>query len=128
MKDPHDTATVDFIGESTKLRRCAVCFDDESPCKDCDPRKLPDNFKDFPTILGDVRSDITGLGADWAPRDLLLTMLKELDAGKISADTLVIAWCYNDQNNVTQVCSRSASKDPMRAIAVWSIANNRRSS
>jgi hypothetical protein len=117
MKDPHDTATVDFIGLAPECSTPVVST-----------HSFPENFKDFPTILGDVRSDISGMGADWSPRDLLLTMLKELDAGEISADTLVVGWCYNDKNNVPQVCSRSASKDPMRAIAVFSVINNRRSS
>jgi len=51
-----------------------------------------DNFKDAPPTIGEVRSDRSDSPADWSPRDALVTMLRDIDSGKITPDTMVIFW------------------------------------
>ncbi len=51
-----------------------------------------ENFKDHPKSIGELKSDRTEDCKDWAPRDVLIDVLRNIDKGKISPSTLVVAW------------------------------------
>lgn len=50
------------------------------------------NFADHPTSLGEARAQRTGSGAQWTPRDALIAVLRDIDAGKVTIDALVCAY------------------------------------
>lgn len=52
---------------------------------------MPD-FKDHPLSIGEIKSDRTGDGSQWTPRDVLVKMLRDIDSGAVNPDVLVVAW------------------------------------
>lgn len=50
------------------------------------------DFKDHPVSLGEIKSDRTGDGSQWTPRDVLVKMLRDIDSGVARPDVLVVAW------------------------------------
>jgi hypothetical protein len=50
------------------------------------------DFADRPVSVGEARSDRTGDGAQWTPRDVLVKTLRMIDSGEISPDVLVVAY------------------------------------
>jgi hypothetical protein len=48
-----------------------------------------DNYADHPVTLGEARSESAGPEA-WAPRDVLVHLLRKIDAGELSMDRLII--------------------------------------
>lgn len=73
--------------------RCTVCghgdclFEGENEPVSAAP--LPHDYKNVHTI-GELRSDRTDDPRDWSPRDLLVTVLRMIDAGEINPDTCCI--------------------------------------
>lgn len=53
---------------------------------------LPASFAAYPKSIGELRSDKDDSAAKWAPRDLLIHVLRQIDEGKIAPDAMVIAW------------------------------------
>lgn len=43
-------------------------------------------------VVSEIRSDQSGNGADWSPRDALINLLRDIDAGKSKPTSLVICW------------------------------------
>ena len=42
--------------------------------------------------IGAARSAQSGRASDWSPRELLVELIRELDAGETTADHLIVAW------------------------------------
>lgn len=71
---------------------------------------IPDNFADHPLSIGDIRSEKTQSAADWSPRDALIDCLREIDAGRMKPDALII--CYRgDDADGPYFGKRVACKD-----------------
>lgn len=49
------------------------------------------DFKDHPPSITEIRSDKTGRGADWTPRDALIRLLRDIDSGEVVIQALFIA-------------------------------------
>lgn len=60
-----------------------------------------DDFSNYPPTIGEVRSDRTHLASDWAPRDALIALLRDIDSGKVDVDALVIAYRYNERKRTS---------------------------
>lgn len=52
---------------------------------------MMDDFSDMRT-LGAERSERSGRASDWTPRECLVELLREIDAGETTADHLIVAW------------------------------------
>lgn len=50
----------------------------------------PDDFKDHPETVGELRSGKSEDSADWSPRDVLIAALREIDSGKVEPTALVL--------------------------------------
>lgn len=50
-----------------------------------------DDFKNHPTTLGEVKSDRSGKGSDWTPRDALVRALRDLDSGEWKPESVFIS-------------------------------------
>lgn len=57
------------------------------------------NFGSYPRTIGEIRSDQSGKGSDWTPREALIAMLREIDSGRVKPDALVI--CFRHSGNKT---------------------------
>jgi hypothetical protein len=55
----------------------------------------PETFADHPESIAEIRSDKTANGADWTPRDALISVLRQIDRGEINPSALIIA--YHDR-------------------------------
>lgn len=51
-----------------------------------------DDFTNHPLSIGETRADRNRDGSLWSPREVLVTMLRDIDSGKIQPDVLVVAW------------------------------------
>ena len=53
---------------------------------------MNDNFSDYPKSLAERRADGDADASKWSPRDVLISLLREMDRGDISPDEIVV--CY----------------------------------
>ena len=51
-----------------------------------------DNFADHPQSIAELRSDKTQCAADWTPRDALIYLLREIDAGRLEINSMVCVY------------------------------------
>lgn len=51
-----------------------------------------ENFANYPKSVADIRSDASNKASDWAPRDVLIEMLRKIDGG---ADIKVLSVAYS---------------------------------
>lgn len=79
-----------------------------------DPLGAGTNFAKLETI-GGLASDRTGRGCDWTPREVLIDVLRQLDAGEIDPDTLLVGWAgwRKDDDTARLVGQRFSYQDPM---------------
>lgn len=78
---------------------------------------MADDFADHPRSLAEVKSDRAGTACLWTPRDALISLLRDIDSGKVDPDTLIICWRpkpeTDEQGRVgVAACFVSAGKDP----------------
>lgn len=50
-----------------------------------------DNYANYPRSITEIKSEETGLAYDNTPRDVLISVLRKLDAGEINPAILVVA-------------------------------------
>lgn len=86
-----------------------------------DPLGASTDFSKVETI-GGLRSDRTGRGFDWTPREALLEVLSMIDAGEIDPDTIAIGWAgwQKDNDTARQVGQRFAYQDPLAVSGLLS--------
>lgn len=53
---------------------------------------MTENFSNHPPSIGEIKSDKSGSALDWTPRDALIWMLREIDAGRIDCYHLILSW------------------------------------
>lgn len=54
-----------------------------------------DSYVNYPHSVNELRAMRSGNAADWSPREALLQMLRDLDAGAISPDALIV--CFREK-------------------------------
>lgn len=54
-----------------------------------------DSFVNYPQSINEVRSMRSGNAADWAPRDVLIQLLRDIDEGTITPDALIV--CFREK-------------------------------
>lgn len=55
---------------------------------------MTENFADAPKSLNEARADKEQNAALWTPRDALVSLLREIDNGKVNPEKIVI--CYTE--------------------------------
>lgn len=50
------------------------------------------NFARYPQSITELRASETNDAREWTPRDVLIDVLRKLDAGEIHPDHLVVCW------------------------------------
>lgn len=58
---------------------------------------MTENFADTPRSLNEARADKEQNAALWKPRDALVSLLRDIDSGKIDIEKLVI--CYTESHS-----------------------------
>lgn len=70
-----------------------------------------DDFREAPQTIGELRSDKSTLGKDWTPRDLLISLLRDIDSGAQEIESCVVFVRYKDGG----IGFRQACSDPLLA-------------
>lgn len=65
-----------------------------------------DDYSNAPISIGEARANKAVDATKWTPRDALISLLREIDSGKIKISSLVVAYSEDlpDGDKVTRVC------------------------
>jgi hypothetical protein len=55
-----------------------------------------DDYTEYPTTVGEIKSDLTQDATDWSARDLLINLLRDIDSGKLEIEKLVLSYRRKD--------------------------------
>ncbi len=58
---------------------------------------MTESFKDYPKSIAEIQSDRNGDASAWSPRDVLISMLREIDNQDVAADSLVV--CFREKSD-----------------------------
>lgn len=76
-----------------------------------------ESFSNYPRSLNEMRSRKSGNAADWAPRDALIQMLRDIDNGIIAPDALVVSFREKlDQGFRTNFCAACPDSSVLLAL------------
>ena len=79
---------------------------------------LPDSFADHPLSITEIRSDRTGRGSEWTPRDALIAMLREIDSGRIKPVGAIVCIMEEPEAGTCQAHFRNATRNPYEALGL----------
>lgn len=91
-----------------------------SPAVPASPPPLPANFKDYPQTIGEVRSEASNDAKDWSARDILINLLRQIDAGDIDPDKMVIV--HNSDRTPGRVTYEYRSDTAIEAVGMLQVA------
>lgn len=110
MKDPFDQDTHDFVGGLPPRAEPA------------EPA-YPESFKDYPESLTHRKAEKAEDCSIWTPRDALLDVLRDIDSGKISPVSLVVAFSeHRDTTTHTRTGYRQAGPSSAMNIGTMEVA------
>lgn len=67
---------------------------------------IRDNYADYPRSVNELRSARSGSAADWSPREILIQLLREIDAGRLHPEAMVVVHRQKkDDGYWTDFCS-----------------------
>jgi hypothetical protein len=72
------------------------------------------DFSGHPKTISEIRSEKSSKGSDWTPRDVLISMLRDIDAGTLKPDALIV--CYRHSGNKTSF--RQATPDALTMLGL----------
>ncbi|WP_276200323.1 hypothetical protein [Chelatococcus sp. XZ-Ab1] len=72
-----------------------------------------DDFSKAPMSISEIRAQKVRDGSMWTPRDVLVSLLREIDAGERAVDTLFVAFAHGDE-----VGYRQSSSDAIRTVGI----------
>ena len=74
---------------------------------------MTDDFSKAPKSLGEVRANKAANARLWSPRDVLIHVLRELDAGAIkNLDILIVCWREEDENDADEKVTGYSQSSP----------------
>lgn len=81
---------------------------------------MDDNFADAPISITEARSERDRDAAKWTARDVLISMLREIDRGELTVDTMFIAFrtAPSEAKPFGHLSYRQRGDDPMATIGV----------
>lgn len=54
-------------------------------------------YEDCPITIGELRSDRSESATDWSPRELLISLLRGIDAGTLDPESMVVAFSCGEK-------------------------------
>ncbi len=82
---------------------------------------MPD-YKDHPPSVTELRSEKTNDAADWTPRDVLITALRDIDSGEQEPTCLVVIMGMIDKSAIVMPLSYVSSPNKFVTAGLLSIA------
>lgn len=88
---------------------------------------MTDDFSKHPPTIGELRSDRERSPASWTPRDLLISLLRDIDAGTIEPEAMVVTWRGPIESDVDDAVKgwAAASPDLVTTVGLLAYATNR---
>lgn len=83
--------------------------------------KLPENFAGYPVSTREAKAEKTRNSKHWTPRDVLLSLLRDLDSGAEHADDLVVAFRRVHEDGSTLTRFRVAARDHHVAMGLFAV-------
>jgi hypothetical protein len=77
-----------------------------------------DDFSNAPVSITEARSERTRDQADWTPRDALISLLRDIDGGKVDVDTLFMAYRKRAEDGNGRVSFSAAGPDAATTVGV----------
>ena len=62
---------------------------------------LPDNFKDYPKSVSEMKAEKEENCELWTPRDCLISLLRKIDNNEIKITDIVICYGKKSKDNIT---------------------------
>ena len=83
------------------------------------------DYANHPPTVNEIRSDKTGNGSDWTPRDALIALLRDIDSGEIVLSAVFIAGISpaSGPNGICPFFSCAASI-PVEAMGMLELARD----
>jgi hypothetical protein len=53
---------------------------------------ITDSYANYPRSVNELRSHRSGNAADWSPREMLISLLRDMDSGRIKPESMVVAF------------------------------------
>lgn len=78
---------------------------------------VPESFKDFPRSVGEIKAEKAQDGSLWSPRDALIDLLRDIDAGKEVTD-LIISFREKTEDGRFGHFYRAATRDQLTALGL----------
>ncbi len=73
----------------------------------CSRPAMPENFKDMPESIAERKAFLQNDCSQWAPRDALINILRQIDSGQINPDGMVVCWFEHKDDKTYTTCRRS---------------------
>lgn len=84
--------------------------------------RLPTDFSNHPKSIGEIRSTLEHDGSKWSPRDVLIELLRDMDAGKIAVAGIFVAWGEKGDNGSVSTHFAAASPNRWEALGLLECA------
>lgn len=93
------------------------------PAGDTHPEpQYPDSFADHPQSLAEHVSDKDQDASKWAPRDALVSVLRDLDRGELPIETIVICYSWPTGPGRTVTSFRQSGESMVKALGTVELA------
>lgn len=79
---------------------------------------MTDDFSKYPPSLTEVKSARTNDAADAAPRDILIEILRSIDAGKIKPTALIVCYTVMDADGDPVAAFSAASPNGLLSLGL----------
>lgn len=72
---------------------------------------MTDNFAEHPRSIAEIKSDKSRSAADWTPRDVLISILRDIDSGELEPEALVVCLRPKPKDGVASTQFAMSSPD-----------------
>lgn len=84
----------------------------------------PPDFSEYPQSIADFKSERSGDGSDWSPRDVLVDVLRQIDKGEIKPDSLICIYRHPNAKNINVTGYSCSSQDGHVTLGMLQVISN----
>lgn len=74
---------------------------------------MTDSFAEAPVSVAEVRAERASDGSQWTPRDALVSLLRDIDRGKVKASDLIVCYAGRTDGGHTSTHYVAATSDAL---------------
>jgi hypothetical protein len=79
---------------------------------------MSDNFAAHPPSLGEVKANRACDASKWTPRDMLVSLLREIDSGRLKVDAMIV--CYRYEGGDSECSYKQSTEDSLVTLGLLS--------